>query len=100
MLLLDNRHRPRPPRRSPLDLHREARDLEAVIGQRVEVRELLHVAIADLASGLVAFPDDAGVAGLGEAFGRVAERRVPAPAVGAGHAYALLQEKQRRLAAE
>ena len=38
------------------------RDLEAERRQRVEVGQLLHVAIADLAAGLVAFPDDARIA--------------------------------------
>ena len=33
--------------------------------QRFEIVQLLEVAIADLAAGLVAFPDQAGVAGLG-----------------------------------
>src|SRR4029077_5034128 len=64
------------------------------------VRELLHVAIADFAPGLVAFPDQAGVAGLLEALCREAERRIPAPAIGAGHAHALVQQEERRLAPE
>src|SRR4029078_6129677 len=80
------------------DLHREARDLEAVVGKGVEVRQLLHVAIADLAPRLVALPDDRGVAGLLVAFRRVADRRVPAPRIRAGDADALLQQEQRRLA--
>src|SRR5437762_1830332 len=95
---LDNRHRARPSRRRLLDLHWKARDLEAVIGQGVEVGELLHVAIADLAPRLVALPDDAGVAGFLVALSRIAERRVPAPRVGAGDPNALPEQKQRRLA--
>ena len=66
---LDDRDRASPSGRRLVDLHRKARDLEAVVGQGVEVGELLHVAIADLASGLVAFPDEARVTGLGEALG-------------------------------
>ena len=45
-----------PPSRLPVD--REAGDLEAVVGQRLEVVQLLDVAVADLASGAVALPDD------------------------------------------
>src|SRR4051794_29209247 len=91
-LLLDNRYCARPAGGSLFDLHRKARDLEAVIRQCIEVGELLHVAIADLASRLVAFPDDTGVAGLLVALCGVAERGVPTPRIRAGHANALLEQ--------
>src|SRR5437868_7176539 len=42
------------------DLHGETRDREAVGRQRLEVVQLLEVAVADLASGLVALPDQRG----------------------------------------
>ena len=74
-------------------------NLEARGGKRVEVGQLLHVAKADLATGLVSFPDQARVAGFGEALRRVAERRVPAPAVRAGDADALVEQEKRRRAA-
>src|SRR5258706_6962879 len=53
-----------PAGRSAADLDREAADREAVARQRLEVVQLLEVAVADLAAGLVAFPDQAGVAGF------------------------------------
>src|SRR4051794_31450899 len=70
---LDDRHRAGPSCGGLLDLHREADDLETGRGQRVEVGELLHVAIADLSASLVPLPDDAGVAGFLEALRREAE---------------------------
>src|SRR5262249_57479119 len=67
--------------------------------QRFEIVELLDVAIADLATGSVAFPDQAGVAG-GEIFLLgVDEWRVPAPAVGAAHTHAPLEQVEGCLAA-
>src|SRR4029078_5941644 len=71
---------------------------EAVVGQRLQVVELLELAVAALAPGLVALPDDRRVAVALEALQRVAERRVPAPAVGADDPHALLHEVQRGVA--
>src|SRR5271163_3662587 len=85
-------HAAGPPRRGGFDLDREAAHLEAERRQRVEIGQLLHVAIADVASGLVTFPDDARVAALEKARGGERERRVPAPAVGAGNAHAMLEQ--------
>jgi hypothetical protein len=85
---IDHSHAPRPSRRRRLGLYREAAHLEAERRQLVEVGELFHVAVADLAAGLVAFPDDAGVAGFEEALVGEGERRVPAQAVDAGDAHA------------
>ena len=57
------------------------------------------MAIADLAAGFVAFPDQTRIAG-GEIFLLgVHERRVPAPAVSAGHAHAALEQVEGCLAA-
>jgi len=64
---LHHRHTPRPSRRRRFDLYGEAAHLEAERRQLVEVGELFPVAIADLAAGLMAFPDDAGVAVFEEA---------------------------------
>src|SRR5947209_15012871 len=65
--ILHNRHGARPAAGGLRDFHREAGDLEAEGRELVQVGELLHVAIADLAAGLVAFPNEARIAGRGEA---------------------------------
>jgi hypothetical protein len=62
--------------------------------------QLLQLAVAALAAGLVPLPDDRRVAVAFEPFQRRAERRIPAPAVGADDPHALLHQMQRRLAAE
>ncbi len=54
---IEQRDRARPAGGGAADLDREARDREAVAGQRFEVVQLLEVAVADVAAGLVAFPD-------------------------------------------
>src|SRR6476661_7394173 len=51
----------------------EAGDLKACVGQLLQAVELLDVAVADLASGAVAFPDDRGVVVEGVALGGVHE---------------------------
>src|ERR1700731_67866 len=53
---IHHRHAARPARRRCFDLDRKAGDLEAERRQLVEVGELFHVAVADLAAGFVAFP--------------------------------------------
>src|SRR5690242_13878775 len=72
-LRFQNRHRAGPAGRGLLDLHRKARDHEAGSGELLEVRELLHMAVTDLAAGFVALPDQAGVAGFLETLRREAE---------------------------
>src|SRR3954454_15954530 len=72
---LDDRHRPSPARRSALDLDREAGHGETGRRQLLQIVQLFDVAIADMAAGLVAFPDQAGVLGLGVFLRRVDERR-------------------------
>src|SRR5689334_23116060 len=89
---LQNRNRARPSGRSALDLHGEARHLEPGRRQLFEIVQLLEMAIADMAAGLVAFPDQAGVFRLGVFLRGVNERGVPAPAVGAGQADAALEQ--------
>ena len=62
------------------------------LGQGFEVVQLFQVAVADVAAGLVAFPDQAGVVGLAVLLGGVHEGRVPAPGVGAGRAHAAFEQ--------
>src|SRR2546429_5851588 len=59
------------------------------------ILQLLEVAVADLAAGLVALPDQRGVAGLLELRLRVHERRVTRQRVGARHAHAARSEERR-----
>src|SRR5262245_66619582 len=82
-----------------MNLDRETHHLKPVGWQLFQVVELLEMRVADLAAGAMAFPDQAGVAGLLHALAGVRERRVPAPAVGADQAHAALQQiKRSRLA--
>ena len=53
-----------------MDLYWEAGHFEAKGWELLEVRELFHVAITDLTPGLVAFPNQAGVAGFGKTLAR------------------------------
>ena len=55
-----------------MDLHGEARHRNPDERDRFEVAEFFDVAVADVAAGAVALPDDAGVAGLGVPLGCVA----------------------------
>src|SRR5438552_3365550 len=82
-----------------MDLHRETTDRETLRRQLVQIVQLFDVAIADLAAGPVALPDQAGVVGLRILRHGVDERRVPAPAVDAGDPDAALQQIERRFAA-
>src|SRR3954469_11344277 len=70
----------------------KAGDEESVGRQRLEIMQLLEVAIADVAAGLVAFPDQPGIAGGKISGYGVTERSVPAPAVGACQADAALEQ--------
>src|SRR4030095_7736452 len=74
---VENGNCPGPSRRCALDLHRKARHHESGRRQLLEIMQLLDVAIADMAAGLVAFPDQAGILGLRIFLGGVDERRVP-----------------------
>src|ERR1700728_4092733 len=85
-LAIEQRHAAGPTGGGGMDFYREAAHLESERRQLLKIGELLHVAIADLPAGFVPFPNDAGVAGFGEPLTGERERRVPAPAVGAGDA--------------
>src|SRR5665647_159559 len=87
---VDDRHGAGPARRRAFDLDRETRHGETGRRQLLEIVQLFDVAIADVPPGLVAFPDQAGVFGLGILLCSVDERCVPAPAVDAGQPYACL----------
>src|SRR6476659_5241660 len=95
----DDRHRPRPAGGRALDLDRETRHGEPGRGQLLEVVQLFDVAVADVASGLVAFPDQAGIPGFGVFLRGVDEGCIPAPAVNAGQAHPALEQIHRRLIA-
>jgi len=81
-------------------LHRKADDLEPVGRKALQVAQLLEVAVADLAPGAMPFPDQPGIAGLGDTPAGVREGRIPAPAVGAGEAHPALQQVQGRILAD
>src|ERR1700732_3073979 len=89
-LAVEHGDRPGPARRSALDLDRKTRHGETGRRQKLQIVQLFDVAVADVASGLVALPDQAGIAGLGELFRGIDERRIPAPAVDAGQPNAAL----------
>jgi hypothetical protein len=55
----------RPACRRPLDLRRETRDREPRGRQRIQVPQLLDLAVADFGTRLVSFPQDRGIAVLG-----------------------------------
>src|SRR5262245_31477223 len=82
--IIEDGYRARPAGRGAADLVRKAGDEESVTGQRFEVVQFFEMAVADVASGFVSFPDERFVAGLGDRLGGVGERRVPAPRVGSG----------------
>src|SRR6187455_247769 len=86
-----------PPGRGGMDLHGKATDRKSLVRKLVEIVQLLDMAIADLAAGAVALPNDFRIVSFGIFRLGVYERRVPAPAVGAGDAHAALQEIERRL---
>src|SRR5947207_2684247 len=96
---LDNGDRTGPAGGAAAHLDRKAAHGESGCRQRFEIVQLLDVAIADLAARLMAFPDQAGIAGGEVFFPRVDERSVPTPAVGAGHAHAAFEQIERRFAA-
>src|SRR4051794_3708724 len=81
---VEDRDGPGPSRRGAANLNWEAADRESMRRQRFQVMQFFEMAIPDLTPGLVPFPDQPGIAGLGVAPLCVHERRVPAPAVGAG----------------
>src|SRR5215213_7385311 len=81
---VDDRHRPRPAGGGPFDLDRKTRNHETGRGQLLKIVQLFDVAVTDMTAGLVALPNQAGIASLGVFLCGVDERRVPAPAIDAG----------------
>src|SRR5437879_10246302 len=88
---VEDSHRTGPAGGRAFDLDRETGDGETGRRQLLEVMQLLDVAIADVASGLVTFPDQTGVPGLGVFLRGVDKRRVPAPAIDSGQPPAPLE---------
>src|SRR5665811_255048 len=78
---INDRHRPRPAGGTAAHLHRKAAHQEALGRQGFEIVQLFDMAIADFASGTMAFPDQLGIVSLGVFLLGVDERRVPAPAI-------------------
>src|SRR5581483_11753038 len=64
---IDDRDRACPAGGAAAHLHREAAHGEAFGRERLEIVQLLDVAVADLAAGAMAFPDDLRVVRLGVA---------------------------------
>src|SRR3982074_3907087 len=79
---VDDGDRPRPAGGTAPHLDGKRAHRESLGRQRLEIVQLLDVAIADLAAGLVAFPDQAGVMASEIFLPGMDEWRVPAPAVG------------------
>src|SRR5215467_2499245 len=98
-LVLQDRHRPRPPGGGGFDLDGEAGNHEAVRWQRLQVVQLFDVAVADLTARPVAFPYELGVLGGSVALVRVHEGRVPRPGVGTGDLDPAGGQVERRLPA-
>src|SRR3990167_1596573 len=92
-----NGDRARPACRGTADLVGEAADREPRGRQRLQVVQLLKMAVADVAACLVALPDQGLVARLGHALGGVGKRRIPAPGVGAREAHTTLQQHTSEL---
>src|SRR5665213_1721123 len=90
--IIEYRHGSRPAGGAAAYFHWKAADREAGWRQRLEVVQFLDMAVTDLAPGAVAFPDQLGVVCLGIFLHGVDEGRVPAPTIGAGHAYAAFGE--------
>src|SRR5206468_10612385 len=97
--IVEDRDRSCPACGTAFHLHREARDRESAWRQCFEVVQFFEMAVADVAAGLVAFPDDLRVMVPGVTLSGEAERGVPAPAIDAGDAHAALGEIKRRIAA-
>src|SRR3954454_12608455 len=72
-----------PAGRGAFDLNGKARNREAGRRQQLQIVQLLDMAIADMAAGLVTFPDQARIPCLGVFSCREYKRRIPAPAVDA-----------------
>src|SRR5687767_14888088 len=78
-----------------MDLHREAGHLETGRRQRLQVMQLLDVAVTDLAARAMTFPDHRRITILGVLLGRETERSIPAPRVRTGQPNAHLEKVNR-----
>lgn len=65
--------------------------------QAIQIGQLLHLAVTNVAPGLMPFLNDRGVASGRETFARVLEGRIPAPGIGTDYAHPLFQQVKRRL---
>ena len=79
--MINDRHRSGPASGGGSDLAREAAHLKSIGWQCLEVMELFYVAVTYIASGCMALPNSAGIAGFGEAFGGVGKGCIPTPTV-------------------
>jgi len=95
---VQNCHGPGPAGGGGPHLHREAGHTEAVRRQRLQIVQLLQVAIADLPTGPVSLPDQSGIPGLPMPFRRVHEGGIPAPSIRACQFHSGLQQVQRGFA--
>lgn len=77
VLAVKNRDGAGPTCRGLVYLYREAGHHEAACGQLLEIVQFLDMAIANIAAGLVAFPNDTGITGLSVSFSRIYKRCVP-----------------------
>src|SRR3546814_5093258 len=91
--------RPSPARGCSANRDREACDHEAGRGQGFQIVQFFEVAVADVAAGLVALPNDRSVVvGLITGCG-MGKGRIPAPTVRSGEPNAALKQEHRRLIA-
>src|ERR1700733_11212921 len=72
--LIEQRHRPRPAGRAGFHLVGEAGHGEAVVGQLFQIAQFLHMAVRNLAPGLVPLPNYGRIARLQPALARVLTR--------------------------
>jgi hypothetical protein len=84
-LVLKDRDGARPACRSAPHFVRKARNRVSIGWKYFEIVELLQVAIADITTGFVAFPDQGSVAGRNDFVRGMTEGGVPRPRVRARH---------------
>src|SRR5260370_5256347 len=94
---IEYRHRACPTGRGTADLAWKTADQESKRRQNFQVMQLLEMTVAHITACLVAFPDQACIAGCAVSFRGVDEWGVPAPSIGPGQPHAPLQQMQRRL---
>src|SRR6267143_372267 len=89
-LAIENGDRPGPASRGALDLDRKAGHRETRWRQELQIVQLFDVAVADVAAGLVALPNQTGVFGFVVFLRGIDERCIPAPAVDTSQPHAAL----------